>query len=313
MQNQLSDTIPLIYRPYNLPVNFPVVAFLGDNWLVSMNEPKFLHFHNCIEIGFCVSGSGSVYLNNKIIHYNEGDYSIVLANEPHISVSEIVPSKWVYVYFEPHLLLKAFHKSHNAFCHVFSFSHNSPGIVSEKEQALLCRLLRQIFEEFYNKKALYQDSVNGLLLSVLSIVEQIPEQDKGANDELHPLCVIQDAFLYIQNHFTETITISELAGICKLSESHFRKLFRTITGYSPLECIQHYRIHQACHHIYMDQNSIHAIAGLVGYKTLSSFNRQFQQCMHMSPSEWKKACLDISNQNEVTSYDDENTRHIFQI
>ena len=86
-----------------------------------------------------------------------------------------------------------------------------------------------------------------------------------------------------------------------------------MVGISPLEYLQHYRIQQACHLIHLNQMPVSVIAQQVGYSSLSSFNRQFQQYMHMSPSEWKKEHLADATAHEVRSYDDHRTRHIFQI
>ena len=46
------------YRSYYLPMQFPVKLLSGDHWKISDIPSKRLHFHNCLEIGICHSGSG---------------------------------------------------------------------------------------------------------------------------------------------------------------------------------------------------------------------------------------------------------------
>ena len=123
---------------------------------------------------------------------------------------------------------------------------------------------------------------------------------------------IRNALTFIYGHYEEAFSVRELASHCCISESHLRRLFKNMVGISPLECLQHYRIQQACHLIHLNQKPVNSIARQVGYVSLSSFNRQFQQYMHMSPSEWKKEHLSEATEHEVRSYEDNSTRHIFQ-
>ena len=46
MQKQSFDKIPYMYRPYDFTSQFPILAFIGDNWKTDISTPKFLHFHN---------------------------------------------------------------------------------------------------------------------------------------------------------------------------------------------------------------------------------------------------------------------------
>ena len=62
MQKQSFQRFPIRYRPYDFPSRFPVLAFLGDNWTISVNSPEYLHFHNGLEIGHCISGNGQLFL-----------------------------------------------------------------------------------------------------------------------------------------------------------------------------------------------------------------------------------------------------------
>ena len=59
--------MPLQYRHYNLPPDFPVIAFLGQCWKNPQEKISFLHFHDCIEIGCCREGKG-------ILHTADGSF-----------------------------------------------------------------------------------------------------------------------------------------------------------------------------------------------------------------------------------------------
>lgn len=86
MQKQSLQNLPIIYRPYDFPASFPVLAFLGGNWRNDLSVPPYLHFHNGIEIGRCLAGAGKLLCPYEI-PYQQGDYSIIFPQTPHMSVT----------------------------------------------------------------------------------------------------------------------------------------------------------------------------------------------------------------------------------
>ncbi|MNY74794.1 transcriptional activator FtrA [compost metagenome] len=74
----------------------------------------------------------------------------------------------------------------------------------------------------------------------------------------------------------EPIHIEELAAICNLSITHFRRTFRACMGSAPLDYLIHMRMQMASALLCHTDSSILSISEKVGYSTLSSFNRHFQ-------------------------------------
>ena len=84
MQKQSFQRFPIRYRPYDFPSRFPVLAFLGDNWTISVNSPEYLHFHNGLEIGHCISGNGQLFLAGQApVPYEAEAFSILFPQVPH--------------------------------------------------------------------------------------------------------------------------------------------------------------------------------------------------------------------------------------
>ena len=101
MQNRSPSSTDLQYRHYNLPLEFPSFAFLGDRWILP-DHADSMHFHNCMEIGYCLSGHGTFYVEQKALEFSEGDICIIPENTIHISCSDSrVVSHWEYILFDP--------------------------------------------------------------------------------------------------------------------------------------------------------------------------------------------------------------------
>ena len=338
MQKRSFGHLPLTYRPHDYPASFPVLAFLGDYWINSVSAPEFLHFHNGIEIGCCLGGSGQIYYGEADSHsYRAGDYSVIFPQVPHIAVNGSDPSVWEYLYVEPKLLFQRESHGYDALWQYFYIPQKLPVIIRQEQFPVLHLYISEIFREFHQKKALYQRAVHGLLVALCAEMNRLtlngdtemntlqvrpddpadgcPDDIRGSSPE-NPDCAhfyIRSALTYIYEHYTEPVSIQDLSAHCGISESHFRRLFKRVVGISPLEYIQHYRIQQACHLIYLNQEPINIIAQQTGYRSLSSFNRQFQQYMHSSPTHYRREHLLAPVQNEVLSYEDSATKHIFQI
>lgn len=318
MQKQSFQHLPILYRPYDFPASYPVLAFIGSYWKNTCNVPEFLHFHNAIEVGYCLDGSGQIYWGESdCFSCRSGDYCIIFPQVPHIVVNDSVINSWEYLYVEPKLFLQKEGFSCDLLWQIFYIPQKVPVVVSRDKYPLLHLYISKIFREFHEKKILYQRAVHGLLIAFLAEINRITlrgSADGGYQKEtVSAYKYICTALEYIYEHYAEPVSIRELAAHCCISESHFRRLFKNSISVSPLEYIQHYRIQQACHLIYLNQAPLNLIAQQVGYRSLSSFNRQFQQYMHVSPTQYRREHLYKPLYNEVLSYDDITTRHIFRI
>ena len=99
--------------------------------------------------------------------------------------------------------------------------------------------------------------------------------------------VIRPALEYIAMHFSESITVSQLAETVHLSESYFMNLFRKQVGFSAVEYISHFRIDTACRELTSTKKSVLEIAFDCGFRNLSNFNRQFRRITGCSPTEYR--------------------------
>ena len=96
----------LEYRSYELPADFPVMVLTGDRWHISAIPGQHLHFHNCLEIGICHTGSGTMRFNQRKVHFKAGDVTCIARNVPHTTWSSPGEhSLWSYLYVDPEALI----------------------------------------------------------------------------------------------------------------------------------------------------------------------------------------------------------------
>lgn len=282
------------YRHYEMPPDSSVLALLGEGWIRDYGEGKpieYLHFHNHMEIGLCYWGEGILELGEEELPYTGDMFSVIPRKFPHTTNANGKGlSRWEWLFIDVDKFLKEVYRDvpHMAdemiqrvnktayFCHV-------------EEQTETAALIRQIMEAMRDRKEFYEEEVKGLTFALLM---QIARWNKAEGDaqELQKgnHTTISAALEYISREFDEQIKIEELAEMCHISETHFRRVFLESMGKTPVEYINWIRIKSACELLKSTSDSIGEIAIKVGFFTVTTFNRNFRRLMGVSPQEWRK-------------------------
>ena len=92
----------------------------------------------------------------------------------------------------------------------------------------------------------------------------------------------------VEEHYSEKLSIKEMAEACGFSQSHFMKFFKTTIGVSFTSYLNDYRLTMASRLLLSSEDSILTIAGDTGFDNLSYFNRVFKQRFGMTPREFRR-------------------------
>ena len=93
---------------------------------------------------------------------------------------------------------------------------------------------------------------------------------------------------YIEKHYSEKLTISELAAIFPMNNRYFYDSFKTIMHQTPMEYVNYYRIEQAKLMLSSTNKSILEIGLECGFCDSSHFLKIFKKYNHMTPKEYRK-------------------------
>lgn len=277
------------YRIYDLPLNFPVLCLSGDNWRISDVPSHRLHFHNCLEIGFCHTDSGTLSFENESTPFTAGDIFLIPRHVPHTTCSTLgCKSRWSYLFVDFDVL--AGHITPPDRTHGSGLSHLGKYLkVTASTAPRLHFLCNALLEEAKHNNAEGQELFR-LYASVLAAELLRLKSDEGKltakSNKAFPL---KPALEYIHDHFSEPCDAETLANLCFLSQTHFRRLFLSCMGSTPLQFVISTRIYQACILLINTDDPVLSIAQAVGMPSVSSFNRNFQQVMGMSPRQYRES------------------------
>ena len=95
---------------------------------------------------------------------------------------------------------------------------------------------------------------------------------------------IARAASYIENHFNEDISVTQLADFSHYSERHFIRMFSKTYHATPLEYIIKLRINHACIMLKNSKLTVSDIASRCGFDDSNYFSRMFKKHMGCSPT-----------------------------
>ncbi len=92
---------------------------------------------------------------------------------------------------------------------------------------------------------------------------------------------------YLDLHYTDTLSLSEIAQAIGCSPSHVSHVFRKSSGTTPMQYVIRRRIGHAQTLLISTSYTVTQIASLVGYDNTNYFSTQFSKVVGMSPTHYR--------------------------
>jgi len=244
-------------------------------------------------ICFAIQGQKRVFLGEKIYTYDPFNYLIVPMAMPLdleiTQASEQKPLLGLALEFDLTMLSELLLNINTPTKMV---SQKQPALfvspISSNVQDALIRLLRLL-----NKPADLQVLGAAIVREIYYWVLQGEQGDKLRNLLLRDSGSyrIVNLISYLNEHYTEQISIDEIAQIANMSTSALHQKFRDITCMSPLQYLKKIRLHNA--RLLMVEHGIKASdAGFkVGYTNPSQFSREFKRLFGLPPVQMVKTLV----------------------
>lgn len=99
---------------------------------------------------------------------------------------------------------------------------------------------------------------------------------------------IQKVKEYIAENLNESLTVCRLAEITNMSASHFSRVFKQQTGFSPYDYLLNSRLNRAKYLLQVTDMTVAAIAYEIGFNSESNFIYFFTENEGISPGKFRK-------------------------
>lgn len=143
------------------------------------------------------------------------------------------------------------------------------------------------------KQILAETFLKLLLLRTLPYMDR--EQIAGKYNDIEAMQITN----YMQEHFQESLNLSQLEKDLKMSRYHISRVFSNIIGMSFSDYLHTLRIHYAKRLLLETDWSIMEIALESGFETQQTFNRAFQHIEKVTPSTFRKTARQTNHHEEA--------------
>lgn len=287
-------TVPVVYVPFpdsGWPT-YPARRTIPG--ILPVYELTYLHFHDVLEIGLCISGDGICNVEGVEYPFSAGDVQIVFPYQRHLSQNAGKEScRWFWLYIDPQKVLFQYGLAHpGQIADILQEAACIHGIISRQKYPAVCALTEGLIRQMYepnealrHRERYFAASLHMLLLELCQCV---PEA--GHSVSSREMEEIAPVLLQIRQAVEEgqPLTIARLHEGCAMSLSGFRRKFKAAVGVSAKEYLSLCRIFRACTMLRKTDKNIIAIAQACGFEDISGFNRSFLKHMHTTPREYRK-------------------------
>jgi len=99
---------------------------------------------------------------------------------------------------------------------------------------------------------------------------------------------INRSVAYMKQHMDQPLRLDALAAVANLSRSQYTALFKTQTGYAPIDYFIRLKMHRACQLLDTTRSSVKVIAASLGYQDPLYFSRVFRLMNELSPQAYRR-------------------------
>lgn len=105
---------------------------------------------------------------------------------------------------------------------------------------------------------------------------------------------IERVVMYMYEHYSEPISLADMADVARLSQFHFSRTFLTATGVSPGRFLSAVRLHMAKGLLLTTSQTVTDISYMVGYNSLGTFTTRFTRSVGITPVQYRRASGAVS-------------------
>lgn len=294
MQNRSNNKLPVFFiRQETFPYRNQRTPHIAP---LNIYDFTFLHFHDFLEIGYCVKGEGICRVGDIEYPFKKGDIQIIFPFQKHLSKNKAGhQSQWYWLNINPYALMEL-----SGFATISKIEHlmfqemGLCGIFPAEKYPEIAELANRFLQEALEYDAtdshhlefcasyLYQ-----ILITLSRLSSDLPklemERDRNVSALFPALTIISDG---IQN--SSIPSVQSLSDACGMSISNFRKVWKKVIGLSPKDYITKHFLYKAEQLLLTTDKSITEISMETGFQDVSGFNRQFHSKAGMTPSEFRK-------------------------
>ncbi|MGN0729839.1 AraC family transcriptional regulator [Treponema sp.] len=249
----------------------------------------WLHWHTEFELIHIISGSYNLFVGDHEITLKKGDSCIIPGKTVHGDAPEKGASKYESAVFDIELL-RQHGFSPDSFINDILMENISLQNHIPAEQKDIFDIVEFLFSTIREQKDSWDIISSGTLILFFGLLKKhhfftekkiLPVQKRLRNKKLD--IVLE----FIKKNYGNDITLEQLSTAAGFSPKYFCRVFKEMTGKSPVEYLNWFRISRSCSFLRETNEKLPDIAKKCGFKDFSYFIKIFHRYKGMTPLKYK--------------------------
>jgi len=267
---------------------------LMSYWVIEHSFGFHWHYHEEYELCYVQNGAGTRLVGDSVLPFRDGDLVLLGPNLPHTWISKEYQNdapdnmKVFVIQFKAELLAKGLAQYEELQPILLLLDAASRGIafgeqISQTLHKSLVGLPKaQGFERLIH------------FLEIFNTLAQTPEKQYLASNLYSPQLGqenekrIRAVCSHIHAHYTQPITLEEVAAIAAMNPSSFSRYFTKMIGQTFVAYLNEIRVAKACQLLIESNQLIADIVFRSGFSSFTHFNKCFLKRTQLSPRDYRK-------------------------
>lgn len=238
-----------------------------------------IHFHQSVELIYCVNGSLTVEVDQKSYLLQAGDLLAINPNTPHETKSTIRNEVFV-------LQIKS------GFYDVGREYLDLNTVAKSNNQEFVKKIQTEIISIYFinkNQNPHYHFLIQSKLALIkyyLSVYFLKPLTRTASWHQPELVQKYAQIIDYIKIHLADELNLTQIAEEVGYSVPYLSKLFKNFTGITIMTYINQLRLEQALHLMQTTNKNLLDISFEVGFPNVKSFRKSFKNELEMTPKEY---------------------------
>jgi len=266
----------------------------------------YLHRHKEVQITWIQQGEGTLIAGNNMHDYSAGDIFLIGANLPHVFKSN--PEYFASGSNKKIEALSVFFNPDGDLASLFKLPEMKPALIFLQQYQQGIKLPHHVTDKLSQIMImLNKASGSDQMIHFLYLLKCLT----GIKSKLQPISTygnlpgitenegirIGNIYNYIMQHYSEPITLEDVARVAYMTPESFCRYFKKHTGHTFVSFLNQVRINEACKKLIAHKfESINAVAYKCGFQSITNFNRVFKYVIGNSP----RGYLDNYNNNIIS-------------
>lgn len=244
----------------------------------SMSDINYIaHYHEDLELAYVTSGETSAVVDGTEIRLCRGDICLIMPGEIHSFSSEAPNELYIMKFSVPaeFLSIRTERKlTEHHLCY-------------PKFHAIIKTIAKEDKERNNGYRYAVRAQTEQLQLEIIRALHTSYISENETKETTKKIALLRRVCRYVEDHYTQSISLDEIARHCHYSKYYFAHMFKEITSTGFSAYLMAFRLEKA-RSLLEAGESITDAALNCGFNSLRSFHRGFRQHYGTSPLSYQK-------------------------